>query len=252
MEKIWKAISKYFFYAFVVGLLGWAANMTLTAVRTALPDDRIAPFLALALFDGGALAWLGAFLFAARGTHQRAVSVMMTVFDVVGVVFMTAGGLTVVSPALVRVGMVVATAASYGALYFFHASSPEAQKQIAAQSLEDELQEEALRQATAHIKQEARKLGAVLSRRISGDIKYSLHLPMNKKELKEWQDSEYAEGELVEPVALPDPDAKPSLGVLFTGWLRSFFEQGARANSEYMSTSPSISGNSPDDQEPSE
>ncbi|MBN1451132.1 MAG: hypothetical protein JW963_08975 [Anaerolineales bacterium] len=247
MEKIWKAVSKYFFFAFIAALLLWAANMTVHAVATALPGDKLSPILALALFDGGALAWLGAFLFVARGTHQRATALIMTIVDVIGVIFMTAGGLTVVSPALVRIGMVVATAASYGALYFFHASSPEAQKAMAAQSLEDELQEEALRQATAHIKQEARRLGAVLARRVSGEIKYNLHLPMSKKELKEWQEGEYVDVPAEEIPALPDPDASRRLS--FWDGVLNFFGLRQAANSEFTSMSSTTSGRSPEEME---
>jgi len=92
-NKILQAIAKYFFFAFIAGLLAWAGNMTVHAIKTALPGDPIAPIVGLAIFDAGALAWLGAYLYAAKGTHQRASALLLTIVDIAGTIFMAAGGL---------------------------------------------------------------------------------------------------------------------------------------------------------------
>jgi hypothetical protein len=244
MNKIMQAIAKYFFFAFVAGLLVWAGNMTIHAVKTALPSDPIAPFMALALFDAGALAWLGAFLYAAKGTHQRATALLLTCFDVAGVIYMTGGGLNIVDTRLIGIGLLVATLANYGALYFYHANSPEAHRAILAQNLEDELNEEAMHQAKIAMQSEARKLGAILAKRATAEIKYRMRLPMSVRERREWEgNGDVIDAQAEDLPALPSPAPHP-----FWAGLLGFFGLGQNQpqDTEVMdrsSISNSITGN---------
>ncbi len=246
MKKITEYLGKGLTGLFVLGLLAWAANLTILAVRAAIPDQPLTPYLALVLFDGGALAWMQIFLKQSKGTPQRSAAILMTVLDLAGVIAMSAGGLHLIGSNAISKILLWATLTNVSAWYWYKLSSPDNLEAIAAQNLEDELTEEAQRQAKMNIEREAVKLGAVLATRTTSRIKYRMRLPMTAQEAAEWQ-GETIEGEVTETTpALPQPGAPR---VNFWDFVKSFFGIGAprltpEPYSEPITTTPNSDPNS--------
>ena len=192
MKKLSETIGKIVFYLFVLAVAAWTASLTLSEMKAILPNDPLTPYFALALFDGGALAWLMAWLGHARGLMQRSISVIMLVLDLAGVVLLSAarligGGQTLIDipPALAQAviyGVIGATLANLAAIYVFHITDPATMEDIETSILEDTLQAEAMKQAQANIESQAQQLGAILAARATGKLKYRLNLPMGENE----------------------------------------------------------------------
>ena len=192
MKKLSATIGKIVFYLFVLAVAGWTASLTLAEMKAILPNDPLTPYFALALFDGGALAWLMAWIGHARGIMQRSISVIMLVLDLAGVVLLSAGRLLGggqsmidIPPALAQAviyGVIGATLANLAAIYAFHITDPETMEEIETSILEDTLRDESIKQAQAAIAAQAQQLGAILAARATGKLKYRLNLPMGENE----------------------------------------------------------------------
>ena len=253
MKKISEYIGKGLTGLFVLGLLVWAANLTILAVRAAMPEQPLTPYLALVLFDGGALAWMQIFLKQSKGTPQRAAAILMTVLDLAGVIAMSAGGLHLIASNAISKILLWATLTNVSAWYWYKLSSPDNIEAIHAQSLEDELTEEALRQAQLNVKAQAVQLGAILASRVTSNIKYRLRLPMSASEQAQFN------GETVEGVVTETPAAQlpaPAPHFSFMDTFRAFFGLGAKRitpepYSEPITTSPNSDPNS-NEPDPSE
>jgi hypothetical protein len=193
----------------------------------------ITPYFALALFDGGALAWLSAFIYKAKGMQQRTTALLMTCLDLAGVLLMVAGRIFTGGQELTDIpaglgqaviyGLIGATLLNLAAVYYYHLNEPDTVEAIEAQSLEDELTEEALRQARAQIKREAQALGFTLAARVTANIKYRMRLPMTPAERRQW-DAKVIEGKVKDepaeaPQYLPAPGQTPAARPAFLAWL---------------------------------
>lgn len=188
MNKVIETIGRIVFYAFVVVVFLWTASLTLGEVKEILPGDPLTPFLALALFDGGAVAWLLAWMGHAKGLIQRAITLIMLVVDLVGVVLLSAarlftGGQTLADApemigAYVVWGIVGATLLNLAAVYAFHIADVDIMATIETGIMVDTLRDEALAQAKANITAQAQQLGAIMAARATAQIKYNLRLPM--------------------------------------------------------------------------
>lgn len=193
MSKLFGVIAQIAFYVFVVIVGAWTISLTLAEVRAILPGDPLTPYFALALFDGGAIAWLGAWLKVARGVFQKAIALLLLVLDLGGVVLLSAGRLlgggqtmTDVPETLgqtVVYGVIIYTALNLIAAYAFHVMDPENIEEIETGILEDTLREEALNQAKANVEAQAQALGAILAARATGRLKYKLRLPIGDTEI---------------------------------------------------------------------
>jgi hypothetical protein len=216
MKKLTATIGKILFYIFIAAVMGWTASLTIGEMKAILPNDPITPFFALALFDGGALAWLAAWTGGARGLMQRSISVIMLVIDLAGVVLLSAGrllagGQTMTDipaslAAAVIYGVIGATLANLAAIYVFHISDPDIMENIEVAILEDTIRAEAMKQAQQNIEAQAQQLGAIMAARATGKLKYRLNLPMATDE---------AQAVIDAPADIP---ATP--GILET-WMRS-------------------------------
>ena len=192
MKKLSTTIGKIMFYIFVAAVAMWTASLTLGEMKAILPNDTLTPYFALALFDGGALAWLAAWVGHARGLMQRSISVIMLVVDLLGVVLLSAGRLLGGGQTLAEIPQALAAAVVYGvigatlcnlaAIYIFHITDPQIMEDIETSILEDTLQAEAMRQAQHNIEAQAQALGAILAARATGRLKYRLNLPMASDE----------------------------------------------------------------------
>jgi hypothetical protein len=95
MKEIWKSAGKAMFSVFVLALLVWAANLTYTrgtnALSLAMPSPPIWRWRCLT-----SARWRGCILLctARAEPQQRTTAMILTVFDLVGVIVMSAGGFT--------------------------------------------------------------------------------------------------------------------------------------------------------------
>lgn len=203
MKKLLGVISQIGFYIFVFVIGAFTVSLTLSELREILPGDEITPYFALALFDGGALAWLGAWLFHAKGLYQRALAVIMLIADLAGVVMIAgarllSGGQNLTDPpawlgAAIIYGVLLWTALNLIAIYAFHVTEPETMQQIEMQVLEDTIQQEAIEQARANVESEVQALAGVIAARVTGRMKYKLRLPVSDHETQALQ------GEIIDP-----------------------------------------------------
>lgn len=199
---------------FFIAVILWTASLTMEVMTFVLPNNPAVKYFALALFDGGALVWLGIYTNKAKGTPQRGMSLLLFGVDFLGVVLMTAGGVYLGGQTLTEIpawigsaivnGVILSTLANVGGAYYYHANNPATRETIQAQELEDTLTEEAMRQARVNVQREARQLGAIMARRATARIKYRLALPMSENERAEW-DGEVTDGSVIEPAQLPAP-----------------------------------------------
>ena len=150
-----KTIAKGLFYSVATILILWTGSLTYAFVATALPQAHwLVPFFALVIFDVGMLAWLKAYLDLAEGSGQRALALVMCVFDFLGVGLMVLaeillGGQDLVSapPALGEYaiwGIAIWTVINVGAVITWHLMAPEARRKMALRAEMDLVFDEAL------------------------------------------------------------------------------------------------------------
>ncbi len=238
-DRIGKDTKVFAYYVFVALVIAWTANRTLDAVRSVIPNDSYAPYIALGLFDAGALGWLSAFLGHAKGT-QRTIAFWMTWASLAGIALMVAGALGLIDAEAIKLTLTGATVCNVFAAYAYHITSPANKEQIETQNLEDTLEAEALQIARADIERQAKQLGRLMANRVTARIKYRLTLPMTEAERKEWK-ANTVEGEVkdieADSPALPGPQAAP---MTFTAWLKAipFFGRGRRPQAPQSENEP--------------
>lgn len=156
MKHVLGFVARILFYIFCAVVLVWTGSLTVKFVSTVLPGSTVEPFLALGIFDGGALVWLLVFLYGSKGLGQRAVSLLMLVLDLIGVGVMTIaalflGGQTYTVP-LENLGEIAVwvlagwTFMNLAAAYAFHLLAPGAQHEITMGVAQDKVKAQALSQ----------------------------------------------------------------------------------------------------------
>ena len=85
-----RTIAKFLFYGVAIILLVWTSSLTYSFLSMALPGMFwAAPLLGLVVFDAGMIAWMFVFLSHAEGAIQRAVAIILTLWNFLGVGLMT-------------------------------------------------------------------------------------------------------------------------------------------------------------------
>ncbi len=151
-----KSIARGLFYGVATVLILWTASLTYSFVRTALPQVHwVVPMFALVIFDVGMLAWLKVFLDYAQGSGQRAVALIMTLVDFLGVGLMVLAEILLGGQTMVAApenlgeyavwGIAIWTVANVGAVIAFHLLHPEARRQMALRAEMDQVFDEALK-----------------------------------------------------------------------------------------------------------
>ena len=84
-----KAIAKGLFYLFAAVVVVWMVTNTKGMLDMVFPGNVVIPWLGLAVFDLGAIAWLVVFLRDASGTGQRSISVVASLVSLIGAIAMT-------------------------------------------------------------------------------------------------------------------------------------------------------------------
>jgi hypothetical protein len=151
-----KTIAKGLFYGVATILILWTASLTYSFVATALPRTHwLVPMFALVIFDIGMLAWLKVFLDYAQGSGQRALALILSLFDFLGVGLMVLaeillGGQTMVAPPenlgeYAIWGIAIWTVINVGGVLIFHMLQPDARRKMVLQSEMDMVFDEALK-----------------------------------------------------------------------------------------------------------
>jgi hypothetical protein len=159
MKELWKWIAKVLFYVVAVGLFVYAASRSLDFIQATLPaSQKLVGYLGLLATGGGAIAWLATFLFYAKGTGQKGLSLLFVVIDLIGefalFTFDTLyrSGETEMIAALssdeirmVVLGLSALIALNIGATFAFHLMDPETSKRMKEESAKDVLDNEVLK-----------------------------------------------------------------------------------------------------------
>jgi hypothetical protein len=227
MKTLNKVFATIAFYTLVIVVFMWTATLTLAEMREIMPNDPVTPFFALALFDGGAVVWLLVFTGKAKGLWQRGISAIMLGADLIGVIaismarLLTAGqSMTTISPELgaaVVYGVGIMTAINFLGIYGFHVTDPYTLAEIEAQSLEDELYQEAQEQARANMEGEKAQLAGVLAARATAGIKARLYLPISDRETLAM--TGVIDGEIVEDITANQPTQKSKSAAGVPAWM---------------------------------
>lgn len=150
-----KTIARIVFYLVALTLLGWTASLTVAFLTAALPNVFwLVPILGLVVFDGGMVAWLLVYLNHAEGNIQRAVALVLTVFDLIGVGLMVIAEILLDGQQFADAPETLGAAAVWGigvwtvvnvaGLIGFHLGDPAARKAMAMQAEKDAIWEGAL------------------------------------------------------------------------------------------------------------
>ena len=151
-----KTIAKGLFYGVATVLILWTASLTYSFVATALPQTHwLVPLFALVIFDVGMMAWLKVFLDYAQGSGQRALALILSLFDFLGVGLMVLaeillGGQTMVAPPenlgeYAIWGIAIWTVVNVGGVLIFHMLTPDVRRKMVLQSEMDMVFDEALK-----------------------------------------------------------------------------------------------------------
>ena len=150
-----RTIAKFLFYGVAIILLVWTSSLTYSFLSMALPGAFWAvPLLGLVVFDAGMIAWMFVFLSHAEGAIQRAVAIILTLWNFLGVGLMTIAEILLSGQTLTEAPAMLGTAAIWGigiwtvvnvlGVIVFHLGDPEARKEMAIQSEKDAIFEGAL------------------------------------------------------------------------------------------------------------
>jgi hypothetical protein len=145
------------------GLMIYSASRTVNLLQMTLPSgQKELAFLALLAFDGGLVAWTLTFMFGAEGGYQRALSLLLTIVSLVGVVVgfgadqllgAQSGGVLSASDVPQGFGLtvVMATVAiialHIAGVTFFHLLSPENRRRMQEESFKDRIEEAAFKKS---------------------------------------------------------------------------------------------------------
>ena len=169
-----KAIAKGLFYLFAFIVVAWMVTNTKGMLDMVFPGNAIIPWLGLAVFDVGAVAWLVVFLRDASGTGQRSVSIVSSLVSLIGAILMTVahlymGGQTITDvPAEMGTYVIwaigIMTALHATAVWSYHVLDPLEMMEIKQKMGEDRIIALAYKKAEAEIDDRADVLATHIGR----------------------------------------------------------------------------------------
>jgi hypothetical protein len=187
MKSVMKYVALIAFALFALAVFALMMSFSYAALGRVYPGNMINQVMGLVLFDIGAVVWLITFAFKAEGGMQRAGALVCFIADFIGTLVLVAlevliGGQTYVAvepwvgQMLIYV-FIAATVFNLAGIYFHHVMDPVVQSEIEDQSLIDDLQAEARRQAGEQNKIDTHDVGAQLAQRIQNNVRSRLGLP---------------------------------------------------------------------------
>ena len=150
-----RTIAKFVFYTIVIILLGWTSSLTYSFLSMAMPGEFwLVPLFGLVVFDGGMIGWLIVFLSFAEGAIQRAVALVLTLFNFIGVGLMTIAEILLGGQNMTAAPEMLGTAAIWGigiwtvvnvlGVIIFHLGDNQARRAMAYQAEKDAIFDAAL------------------------------------------------------------------------------------------------------------
>lgn len=150
-----RTIAKFLFYAVALVLLAWTSSLTYSFLSMALPGTFwLVPLLGLVVFDVGMIAWLFVFLSHAEGAIQRAVAIVLCLFNFVGVGLMTISEILLSGQTMTAAPAMLGTVAIWGVgiwttvnvlgVLVFHLGDNAARREMALQTEKDAIFDAAL------------------------------------------------------------------------------------------------------------
>lgn len=162
-----KTMAKGVFYALALGVWVWMMTNTLGIAKMIFPpgeDDffgDMLPYMALIMFDVGAVAWLLVFLRHAEGVMQRSIAVIVSFISLLGTIFLSVAHLYLGGQALTSIPAEMGTWVLWAiggmtlvhgvAIWASHIVSPEEMRTIRTQSMLDDGKALALDRAQAKL-----------------------------------------------------------------------------------------------------
>ena len=222
-----KAIAMMVTLAIGVTLMIYSASRTLALLQLTLPvGQRDMAFLALAAFDGGLVGWTLTFMFGSEGAWQRAISAMMIVICLAGVIvgfgadsllgalhggIVSAGALDGSFGLTVVLATVAIIAANIAATVAFHVLSPSNRRHMQEESFSDHIEAAAFQKSNEAIPQLAAQLAAELtaSRMARLNAKYQTLIAAEQRALPAPRATHPAAGLASRPVRRVSPAAAP-------------------------------------------
>ena len=188
-------LSKLLFYALAAVLLIWTSRLTISLVNALLPNMIFAGVFALILFDVGTIAWLFIFLNGAEGNGQRITSILMCLFDLVGIglvsfveIYLDGQSILTVPeyvPTIALYVVVVSTVANITAVVLFHLFDPEARKSIKIQNQKDKIRNSALKILDSKMAEVAGGLSEDMAEAFRAELLEELKMPKAENGQKE-------------------------------------------------------------------
>lgn len=150
-----RTIAKFLFYTVALVLFVWTSSLTYGFLSMALPNTFwLVPLLGLVVFDAGMVAWLFVFLSHAEGAIQRAVAIVLCMFNFVGVGLMVIAEILLDGQQMVEAPELLGTAAIWGigiwtvvnvlGVLVFHLGDNQARRSMAYQTEKDAIFDAAL------------------------------------------------------------------------------------------------------------
>jgi hypothetical protein len=187
VKNVMLKLAQMAFIAFGLVVFALMLSFSFSALGRVYPNNLPNQLMGLALFDLGAVVWMLVFIYKAKGSWQRAGAFALFLADFSGSLGLVAievllGGQSYVKvadwvgQALVYI-FIAAIALNLIGVYFQHFTEPAVQSEIENQSMADEIEEEARRQAGESNKLNLRDLGKQLAHRMQNDVRVRLSLP---------------------------------------------------------------------------
>ena len=165
-----KTIARGVFYALALGVWVWMMTNTLGIAQMVFPPGGndflgdMLPYMALVMFDVGAVAWLLVFLRHAEGIVQRSIAVIVSFISLLGAIFLSVAHLYLGGQALTSIPAEMGTWVLWAiggmtlvhgtAIWASHIADPEEMRKIKTQSIMDNGKALALERAEAMVDRE--------------------------------------------------------------------------------------------------
>lgn len=187
MKTVMRYVAQIVFALFGAAVFALMLSFSFSALQRVYPESLLNQGMGLVLFDVGAVAWLIVFVWKAKGGLQRAGALVLFALDFLGTLALVTievllGGQQYVAVApwvgqsLVYI-FIAATVMNLVGVYLHHLTEPAVLAEIENQSMADEVEDEARRQAGEANRRDLPALGGQLAARLRADVRERLHLP---------------------------------------------------------------------------
>lgn len=184
-----KTIARGVFYALALGVWIWMMTNTLGITQMIFPADgeflgAMLPYMALVMFDVGAVAWLLVFLRHSEGVAQRSIAVIVSFISLLGAIFLSIAHLYLGGQTLASIPSEMGTWVLWAiggmtlvhgiAIWASHIVNPDEMREIKTQSMLDNAKELALTRTEALLNQRLDGIAEAMSHEYANNIETEL------------------------------------------------------------------------------